>query len=64
VDQLTAAIRELAFQLKRDQENSAKDQEIRAKDQKILRLQLETALLRFERRLPPASGAEASSELS
>jgi hypothetical protein len=49
VKHLAATVRDLSLQLQHDQELSAKDQQ-------ILRLQLETALLRFERRLPPASG--------
>lgn len=60
---LAAAVHELANQLERDRELAAKDRVADAKGQEILRLQLENALLRFERRLPPANQLEDSPEV-
>ena len=47
VDKLADAVRQLAFELQHDRDMSARDRE-------YLLLRLENALLRFERRLPPA----------
>ena len=48
VDSLTDAVRDLAFELRRQRDNAERDQ-------KILLLQLENALFRHERGLPPGN---------
>jgi hypothetical protein len=56
-DELTDVMRELSFQLRQDREN-------RARETEILRLQLENALLRFERRLPSTGESDDPPKLS
>jgi predicted RNase H-like nuclease (RuvC/YqgF family) len=56
LDELTAAVKHLAYEVAKDRETAVRDREIQ-------RLQLENALLRFERRLPPpAAGQDPASE--
>ena len=56
-DELTDVVRELSFQLRQEREN-------RARERELLRLQLENVLLRFERRLPPASESDDPPKLA
>jgi chromosome segregation ATPase len=55
VDQLSEAMQRVTFELQRTHENAAHERE-------LLRLQLENALLRFEKRLPPGNRRDEDSE--